>query len=156
VDVGDEEGDIVHLFTLLVLLLDGLATEDEEVVGTLGEEAHETLGKDLVQLIELLQTDRDTDAVHTCLDENTLLLVTGDDDGSADKLLAEAALNLGLVVTLHNLRGKVGDAHGSSDGCTDGVCVGLDCSRHCDMYKNTKRRVFIGTPRCIIQFQFQK
>ena len=126
VDVGDKERDIVHLFALLVLLLDGLATEDEEVVCTLGEETHETLGKDLVELIELLQADRNTDAVHTGLDEDTLLLVTGDDNGCAEKLLAEAALNLGLVVTLNNLGSKVGDAHSGSDGCTDGVCVGLD------------------------------
>jgi len=130
VNVGDEEGDVVHLLAGLVLRLDGLAAKDKEVVRTLSKEAHEPLGEDLVELIELLQTNRDADAVHAGLNKHTLLLVTRDHNGCAQKLLAETALNLGLVVTLNHLRSKVGNAHGRSDRRTDSVCVRLDCSRH--------------------------
>jgi len=130
VNVGDEEGDVVHLLAVLVLGGDGLAAEDEEVVRALGKEAHEPLGEDLVELIELLQADRDADAVHAGLDKHTLLLVTRDHNGRAQQLLAEAALNLGLVVTLNHLRRKVRDAHRRSDRSTDSVRVRLDCSRH--------------------------
>jgi len=131
VDVGDEEADIVgDGATVVKSLNDGLATKHKEVISTLGKEAHETLCKDGIELIKLLEADADANAVHRSLDENTLLLVTRDNNGVAKQLLAHPALNLRLVVALHNLTGKVCDAHSSSDGATDGVSVWLNCSSH--------------------------
>jgi len=129
--VGDEETDIVSdLATVVESLHDRLAAEHKEVISTLGEETHEALCKDSIKLIKLLQADADADAVHRCLDEYTLLLVTCDYDGVAKELLAHLALNLGLVMTLNNLAAKVADAHSGSDGITDSVSVRLQSSSH--------------------------
>ena len=50
VGVGAEEADVEvgHLAGLLVLVGDGLPSEDEEVLCSLGEEAHEPLRKDVL------------------------------------------------------------------------------------------------------------
>jgi len=129
--VGDEEADIVgDLLTAVENLDDGLAAEHKEVIGTLSEEAHETLGKDGIELIKLLQADADANAVHGSLDEDTLLLVTSDNNRVAKQLLAHLALDLRLVVALHNLAAKVCDAHRSSDSVADGVSVRLKSSSH--------------------------
>ena len=49
--VGDEEADVEvgHLAGLLVLVGDGLPSEDEEVLCSLGKEAHEPLRKDVLK-----------------------------------------------------------------------------------------------------------
>jgi hypothetical protein len=49
VEVGDQEGDVVAL--------DGLPPEDDEVLGTLGQEAHELLAEDGLELVGLLDAD---------------------------------------------------------------------------------------------------
>ncbi len=127
--VGDKEADIIgDLATVVQSLHDRLATKNKEVISTLGEETHETLCKDGIQLIKLLKADADANAVHRCLDKHTLLLVTGNHNRVAKQLLAHPALDLGLVVALHNLAAKVGDAHSSSDGAADSVSVRLQSS----------------------------
>ena len=129
VGVGDEEADVkVGHLPVLALVDDGLPSEHKEVLGSLGEEAHEPLRKDVIKLIELLKAYTDTDRVDGTLDEDLLLLVSGDEDRVHEKLVAHLCLNLGLVVTLNNLGGKVLDAKGSSDGAADSVSVGLKCS----------------------------
>lgn len=72
VEVGDQEGDIVSL--------DGLTTQDDERLGTLGQEAHKLLGQQLLQLICLLHSNRDAQRVNRSLYQHTLLLGTSDDD----------------------------------------------------------------------------
>ena len=49
VEVGDQEGDVVTL--------DGLPPEDDEVLGTLGQEAHELLAENGLELVGLLNAD---------------------------------------------------------------------------------------------------
>lgn len=72
VEVGDEERDIVSL--------DGLTTQDDEGLRALGQEAHELLGQQLLQLIGLLNSNRDSQRVDGSLDQNSLLSSTSDDD----------------------------------------------------------------------------
>jgi hypothetical protein len=61
VEVGDQEGDVVAL--------DGLPPEDDEVLGALGQEAHELLAEDGLELVGLLNADgnsaRHQDNQHT-------------------------------------------------------------------------------------------
>jgi hypothetical protein len=58
--------------------LDGLPSENEERFGTLCQEAGELVDQDVFDLVCLLDPDADADAVDTGLDEDTLVLVTGD------------------------------------------------------------------------------
>jgi len=64
-NVGDKETDIISdLLTIVKNLNDRLATKHKEVISTLSEEAHETLCKDGIELIELLKANANANAVH--------------------------------------------------------------------------------------------
>jgi len=129
--VGDKETDIIsNLLTVIESLNDRLTTEHKEVISTLSKEAHETLCKDCIELIELLKANADTNAINRSLNENTLLLVTSNHNRVAKKFLAELAFDLRLVVTFNDLAAKVCDTHSSSDGVTDSVSVWLKSSSH--------------------------
>ena len=58
--------------------LDGFPSEDEEGLGTLCQEAGELVDQDVLNLVCLLDSDADTDAVDAGLDEDTLVLITRD------------------------------------------------------------------------------
>jgi len=127
--IGDKEADIVlDLLAVIKSLHVGLTTENKEVISTLSKETHETLGKNGIKLIKLLQANADTDTVDRSLDKNTFLFVTCNDERIAQKFFAHLALDFRLVVTFHNLTGEVCDAHSGSDGVADCVCVWLQCS----------------------------
>ena len=58
--------------------LDGFPSQNEERLGTLCQEAGELVDQDVFDLVCLLDSDADADAVDTGLDEDTLVLVTRD------------------------------------------------------------------------------
>ena len=84
VEVGDEERDIISL--------NSLTTQDDEGLSTLGQEAHELLGEQLLQLISLLNSNRDSQRVDGALNQNSLLRSTRDDDRVQQKFRRRAFL----------------------------------------------------------------
>ena len=116
VEVGDEERDIVAL--------DGLATQDEEGLGALGEEAGELVDEDALDLVGLLDTDADTDAVDAGLNKDTLVLVPGHGQGVQQDLWGGLGLDLGYVVALRCLGGEVGQAQGGGQAAAYALEVG--------------------------------
>lgn len=94
-EVRDEERNIVSLGTLSAALrgqgaadgggaathLDGLPPQNEEGLGSLGQEAGELVDQDVLDLVGLLDLDAYPHAVDAGFDEDTLVLVTGHDEG---------------------------------------------------------------------------
>lgn len=99
VEVGDEEGDVVAL--------DGLAAQDEEGLGALGQEARELVNQDALDLVGLLDADADADAVHARLDEHALILVPRHRQRVQQYLRRRLRLDLRHVVPLRRLRCEV-------------------------------------------------
>ena len=63
-----------------------------------------------LDLVGLLDTDADADAVDAGLDEDTLVLVPGDGQGIQQNLGGGLSFNLGYIMTLGDLGGEIGQA----------------------------------------------
>eukprot|EP01023_Acetabularia_acetabulum_P052221 TRINITY_DN57887_c0_g1_i1.p2 TRINITY_DN57887_c0_g1~~TRINITY_DN57887_c0_g1_i1.p2 ORF type:complete len:148 (-),score=18.54 TRINITY_DN57887_c0_g1_i1:71-514(-) len=70
VEVGDQEADVVAA--------DGLAAENHKVLGALHQEPQELLAENHLNLVGLLDADRDPHRVDRRLDQHLLVLVTRD------------------------------------------------------------------------------
>jgi hypothetical protein len=94
VEVGDKEGDVISLEEAKLAMrgtadrrshqvtcLDGLPPEDEEGLGSLGQESGKLVDQDVLDLVCLLDLDAYPYAVDAGLDEDTLVLVPGNDQG---------------------------------------------------------------------------
>ncbi len=116
--------------------LDRLAAKHEEVLSTLLQEAHEDLGQKKLELVGLLEADANAHRVDRGLNQDLLLLLpaipvalelgTSNGDRIQEHFLALARFDLGLVVALDHLRGKVLQAQRSVERSADGVGVGLE------------------------------
>ena len=86
--------------------------QNNEVLGSPHHKAHEFVAEQLLDLIGLLDGDRDADGVDGGLDQNAFLLVPRDDDRIEKQLRRFLDFDLRFVVTLHFLRREVLQAHG--------------------------------------------
>jgi len=73
--------------------LDGLSSENDEVLGTLAQETNKLFAQKLFKVISLLNLDADADGVDGRLDQNTLVGVTTDDDWVQNQLLVLSEWN---------------------------------------------------------------
>lgn len=100
VEVCNEEGDVVSL--------DGFPSQNEERLGTLCQEASELVDQDMLNLVCLLDSDADADAVDAGLDEDALVLIAGDGQRVEKNFGRGLGFDLGDIVTFRRLRGEVG------------------------------------------------
>ncbi|USP81143.1 hypothetical protein yc1106_08417 [Curvularia clavata] len=107
VEVGDQERDVVAL--------DGLPPQNEERLSSLGQEPCELVDQNVLNLVCLLDLDAYSYTVDTGLDVYTFILVSRHGKRVQDDLRRACSLNLGDIVTLRGLRGKVGEREGGRE-----------------------------------------
>lgn len=118
VEVCDEEGDVVSLSLCELVTggveqvwstdLDGFPSQNEERLGTLCQEASELVDQDMLNLVCLLDSDADADAVDAGLDEDALVLIAGDGQRVEKNFGRGLGFDLGDIVTFRRLRSEVG------------------------------------------------
>lgn len=67
--------------------LDRLSSQNDKRLCALHEESSEFVCEDALDLVGLLDTDAQPDAVDACLDEHPLIFVSGNDERSQEGLL---------------------------------------------------------------------
>ena len=90
------------------------------------QEAGELVDQDVLNLVRLLDLDGHADGVYAGLDEDPLVLVSGDRQGRQEDLGGRLGLDLGHVVPLGCLRGKVGERQRRRQAATDRLEVGAE------------------------------
>jgi hypothetical protein len=78
--------------------LDGLPSQNEKRLCTLGQEASELVNQNVFNLIGLLDSDADTDAVDTGFDKDTLILVARDGQGVQEDFGRGLGFDFGDIV----------------------------------------------------------
>lgn len=101
--------------------LDRLPPKDDKILRPPHHEPHELVAEQLLNLVCLLDGNRDPDRVDGRLDEHPLLLVPGYDHWVEEHLWRLLHLDLGLIVSLHFLRGEVLETHGRLQGPLHGL-----------------------------------
>lgn len=92
--------------------LDRLPPQDKERFGTLRQESRKLVDQDVLNLVGLLDLDADADRVDAGLDQDALVLVARNGQGLQEDLGGRLGLNLGDIVSLGRLGGKVGQGEG--------------------------------------------
>lgn len=115
VEVCYQEGDIIAG--------DRFSSQDEEGLGSLGQETGKLVHEDGFDLIGLLDLDADADRVDAGLNQHPLVLVTRNDKGRQDDLGRRLGFDLGDVVPLGGLRGEVGQGQGGSQAASHALEV---------------------------------
>lgn len=103
--------------------LDGLPAQDEEGLGSLGQEARKLVDQNVLNLVGLLDLDADADRVDAGLDEDALVLVAGNRQRRQEHLGRRLGLDLGDIVPFSRLRGKVGQREGRRQTAPDALEV---------------------------------
>lgn len=103
--------------------LDGLATQHEKSLGSLSQEAGKLVHEDMLNLVGLLDADADSHAVDTRFDQHALALIAGNREWVQKELWRGGSLNLGHIMSLGRLRGKVRQREGSGQGRTHALQV---------------------------------
>lgn len=98
-EVCNQKGDVVAF--------DGLSAQDDEVFGSHHHEAGEFVTKDLLDLVGLLDGNTDSHGVHRGFDENSLLLVTRNNNRIQNELLRGLHLDFRLIVSFNDLKRKI-------------------------------------------------
>lgn len=99
------------------------SSQNEKGLGSLGQETGKLVDKYGFDLVGLLDLDADADRVDARLDEHPLVLVTRNHEGREDDLGGGLGLDLGDVVALGGLGGKVGQGQGGSQAASHALEV---------------------------------
>jgi hypothetical protein len=131
VEIGDQKGDVISLHcckgrtrTRWGTNLDRLSAEDEEGLGSLGQESGEFVDQDVLNLIRLLDLYADADAVDARFDEDPFVVVSRNGQGVEEGLGGCCGLDLRDVVSLRHLGSEVGERQGGSQRRPDALEVG--------------------------------
>lgn len=92
--------------------LDGFPSQNEERFGALCQEAGELVDQDVFDLVCLLDSNADTDAVDGGLDQDTLVLVAGNGQGVQEDFGRGLSFDLGDIMAFGCLGSEVGQRHG--------------------------------------------
>lgn len=76
------------------------------------------MDEQVLNLIGLLDLDADADGVDARLDQDSLVLVTGNGQGREQHLGRGLSFDLGDIVTLGGLGGKVGERQGGNQAAS--------------------------------------
>lgn len=109
-----------------VLYLDWLPPQDEESLCSLCQEAGELVDQDVLNLVCLLDLDAYAHTVDAGLDEDSLVFVTGNDQGVQEDFGRGLGLNFGDIVSFRRLRGEVGQAEGGCETTPHALEVGAE------------------------------
>jgi hypothetical protein len=104
--------------------LDGLSAEDEEGLGSLGQESGEFVDQDVFYLIGLLDLYADADAVDARFNEDSFVVVSRNGQGVQQGLGGCGGFDLRDVVSLSHLGGEVGERQSGSQRRADALEVG--------------------------------
>lgn len=82
------------------------------------QESGKLVDEQVLNLIGLLDLDADADGVDARLDQDSLVLVTGNGQGREQHLGRGLSFDLGDIVTLGGLGGKVGERQGGNQAAS--------------------------------------
>ncbi len=108
------------------MYLDRLSSQDEEGLGSLRQEPGKLVYKDVLNLVGLLNLDAYSDGVDAGLNEDALVFVARNRQGRQEHLGRCLGLDLGDIVPLGRLRGKVGERQGGRQAAADALQVGTE------------------------------
>lgn len=106
--------------------LDWFPPQDEESLGSLGQESGKLVDQDVFDFVGLLDLDADAHTVDAGLDEDSLVLVSGNDQGVQQNLGGGLGFDLRDIVSFGGLGSEVGQAEGGCHAAPDTFEVGAE------------------------------